>query len=51
MTLRVAVDNITNRHYWANIAQSGQNGYSGTGNGTGTLGAPRTVRASLQVDL
>lgn len=51
VTLRVAVDNITNRHYWANIAPSGQNGYSGTGNGTGTLGAPRTVRASLQVDL
>lgn len=51
VTLRVAVDNITNRHYWANIAPSGQNGYSGTGNGTGTLGAPRTVRASMQVDL
>lgn len=51
VTLRVAVDNITNRHYWANIAPSGQNVYSGTGNGTGTLGAPRTVRASLQVDL
>lgn len=51
VTLRVAVDNITNRHYWANIAPSGQNGYSGTSNGTGTLGAPRTVRASLQVDL
>ncbi|MFL9944350.1 TonB-dependent siderophore receptor [Paraburkholderia agricolaris] len=51
VTLRIAVDNITNRQYWANITPSGQNGYSGADNGTGTLGAPRTFRASLQINL
>jgi len=47
---RVALDNVGNKHYWANITPSGQNGYNAAGNGTGTLGAPRTVRASLQLD-
>jgi iron complex outermembrane recepter protein len=51
VTLRVGVDNVTNRHYWANITPAGQNGYTGTDSGTATLGAPRTVRASLQIDL
>lgn len=51
VALRIGVDNITNRRYWANIAPRGQSGYSGSDNGTGTLGAPRTVRASLQIDL
>ncbi|NRF86388.1 TonB-dependent siderophore receptor [Burkholderia gladioli] len=51
VVLRLAVDNLTNRQYWANIAPTGQNGFNSTDNGTGTLGAPRTVRASIQVDL
>lgn len=50
-TWRLAVDNVANERYWANITPSGQNGYSGAGNGTGTLGAPRTLRASVQLDL
>lgn len=49
-TWRLAVNNVTDKAYWANITPSGQNGYTGTGNGTGTLGAPRTVQASVQVD-
>jgi iron complex outermembrane receptor protein len=49
--LRLAVDNIGNTRYWANIAPAGQNGYTGTDSGTGTLGSPRTVRLSLEVGL
>lgn len=51
VTLRVGVYNVTNRFYWANITPAGQNGYTGTDSGTATLGAPRTVRASIQIDL
>lgn len=51
VTLRFAVDNATNRAYWANVTPAGQNGYTGTDSGTAVLGAPRTVRASLQIDL
>jgi iron complex outermembrane receptor protein len=51
VTLRVAGDNITNRRYWALVAPNGQNGYNAAGSAIGTLGAPRTVRASVQVDL
>jgi len=50
-TWRLNVNNVSDERYWANITPSGQNGYSGTGNGTGTLGAPRTLMASLQFDL
>lgn len=50
-TWRLNVNNVSDERYWANIAPSGQNGYSGTGNGTGTLGAPRNLMASLQFDL
>lgn len=49
-TWRFNVNNLSDLRYWANITPSGQNGYSGAGNGTGTLGAPRTVQASLQID-
>lgn len=50
-TLSLAVKNVGDERYWANITPSGQNGYSGAGNGTGTLGAPRSVRLSLSVDI
>ena len=33
------------------VAPNGQNGYNAAGSAIGTLGAPRTVRASVQVDL
>jgi iron complex outermembrane receptor protein len=49
VVLRFAVDNVGDERYWANIAPVGQNGYTGTDNGTGTLGAPRTYRASIEV--
>ena len=49
-TWNLAVDNLANRRYWANITPSGQNGYTGAGNGTGTLGTPRLLRASLQME-
>ncbi|MNR90712.1 Ferrichrome receptor FcuA precursor [compost metagenome] len=49
-TWRLAVNNVTDKRYWANIVPSGQNGYTGTDNGTGTVGAPRTIRASMQMD-
>jgi len=49
-TWRIAVNNVTDERYWANITPSGQNGYTGTGAGTGTLGAPRTIRATMQMD-
>jgi iron complex outermembrane recepter protein len=50
VTWNVAVDNITNRHYWSLITPAGQNGYTGAGNGNGLLGAPRTVHADMQVE-
>ncbi len=49
-TWRLAINNVMDKRYWANIVPSGQNGYTGTDNGTGTLGAPRTIRASMQMD-
>lgn len=45
------VRNISNASYWANITPSSQSGYNNTGSGTGTLGAPRSIRLSVQVDL
>ncbi|CDG85447.1 TonB-dependent receptor [Janthinobacterium agaricidamnosum] len=49
-TWSLSARNIGDRQYWANITPGGQNGYTGSGSGTGTLGAPRTVRASVQVN-
>ncbi len=49
VALRLDVANVNDERYWANIAPVGQNGYTGTDSGTGTLGAPRTVRASIEV--
>jgi iron complex outermembrane receptor protein len=51
VTFRLALDNATDRRYWANVTPAGQNGYNAAGSATATLGAPRTVRASVQVDL
>ena len=50
VTWNLTIDNITNRHYWALITPAGQNGYTGLGNGNGTLGAPRMVHADMQVE-
>jgi iron complex outermembrane recepter protein len=50
VTWNVAVDNITDRHYWSLITPAGQSGYTGAGNGNGTLGAPRMVHVDMQVE-
>jgi iron complex outermembrane receptor protein len=47
---RLELDNVTDERYWANVTPSGQSGYKGAGNGTSTLGAPRTLRASLELE-
>lgn len=51
LALRLSVNNLFNQHYWANITPTGQNGYNSTDDGTGTLGAPRSVRVQMQVAL
>ncbi|OJY64436.1 MAG: TonB-dependent receptor [Sphingobium sp. 66-54] len=51
LAFRLAVDNLFDERYWANIAPTGQNGYNAAGNGIGTLGAPRSVRLQVQVAL
>jgi len=51
VTWRLNVYNIANAHYWANVTPTGQNGYNSTDFGTGTLGAPRSLRLSMQMEL
>jgi iron complex outermembrane receptor protein len=51
IAVRLAVNNVFDERYWANITPTGQNGYNSADNGTGTLGAPRTVRLQMQVAL
>lgn len=51
LALRLAINNAFDERYWANIAPTGQNGYNSVDNGTGTLGAPRTVRFQVQAAL
>ena len=50
VTLRLAVNNVTDRHYWSTIAPSNLTG-TNTGNLLAHLGAPRTVLASVSIDL
>ena len=45
---RLTVNNVTDKRYWTNVVAGGLNGYSGTGNASAAVGAPRTVRLSLQ---
>lgn len=47
---RLAVDNITDRRYWSTVAPSNLSG-ANTGNLIGHLGSPRTLLASVSVDL
>ena len=48
-TLRVAVDNLTNEHYWSTIGTADLVGNNG-GNMTAHLGTPRTFAASMSVN-
>ena len=50
VTWRVAVDNLTDRSYWSTVAPSNLTG-ANTGNLIGHLGTPRTLLASVSVDL
>jgi iron complex outermembrane recepter protein len=50
VTWRLAVDNITDRRYWSTVAPSNLTG-ANTGNLIGHLGSPRTVLASVSVNL
>jgi len=45
---RLAVDNVTDRHYWSTIGPSNITG-ANTGNLVAHLGAPRTLEASVTV--
>lgn len=51
VAVRLAVLNVSDERYWANIAPTGQNGYNSTDSGTGLIGAPRTIRASVEIGL
>ncbi len=50
VTVRLAVDNVTDRHYWSTVAPSNLTG-ANTGSLLAHLGAPRTVLAAISVDL
>jgi iron complex outermembrane recepter protein len=50
LTVRLAVDNLTDRFYWSTVAPSNLTG-ANTGNLIGHLGAPRTVLASVSLAL
>ena len=50
VTWRLAVDNVTDRRYWSTIGPSNLTG-ANTGNLLAHLGSPRTVQASVSVDL
>ncbi|HYL02880.1 MAG TPA: TonB-dependent receptor [Steroidobacteraceae bacterium] len=50
VTWRLAVDNVTDRNYWSTVAPSNLSG-ANTGSLVAHLGAPRTVLASVSVDL
>jgi iron complex outermembrane receptor protein len=49
VTWRIAVNNVTDEHYWSTIAPSNLTG-ANTGNLIAHLGTPRTVLASMSVD-
>lgn len=48
---RVQMTNVGNSHYWTNIVPGGLNGYTGAGQTSASLGTPRMLQASVQVDL
>jgi len=50
VTWRLAVDNVTDRSYWSTVAPSNLTG-ANTGSLVAHLGAPRTILASVSIDL
>jgi iron complex outermembrane receptor protein len=49
--VRFGINNLTNRRYWTNVYPGGLNGYTGAGNASATLGAPRIVQGSVTFDI
>ena len=49
LILRLQLDNATNAHYWASLYPGSVNG--GTSSDTAGLGIPRTLQASVELDL
>jgi iron complex outermembrane receptor protein len=49
-TWRLTVDNVTDRNYWSTVGPSNLTG-TNTGNLLGHLGEPRTLLASVSVNL
>jgi len=49
-TFRFDLTNLTNRHYWTNIVPGALSGYSGAGNASAQLGAPRMAQVSMQLE-
>jgi iron complex outermembrane receptor protein len=50
ITLRLDATNVTNARYLTDIVPGGLNGFTGAGNASAQLGAPRSIDASVQVD-
>jgi iron complex outermembrane receptor protein len=48
---RLQMTNLSNERYWTNIVPGGLNGYTGAGQASASIGAPRMLQASVQVDL
>lgn len=48
---RLQMTNLSNERYWTNIVPGGLNGYTGAGQASASIGAPRMLQASMQVDL
>jgi iron complex outermembrane receptor protein len=48
---RLEMTNVGNEHYWTNIVPGGLGGYTGAGQSSASIGAPRMLQASIQVDL
>lgn len=50
VTFRLDVTNLTNRRYWTNVVPGALTGYTGAGNASAQLGAPRQAQLSMQID-
>lgn len=50
VTFRLDVTNLANRHYWTNVVPGALTGYTGAGNASAQLGAPRQAQLSMQID-
>lgn len=49
-TFRLGITNLTNKAYWTNIVPGALTGYTGTGTASASLGEPRMVEASVNIN-